>query len=175
MSEEIKTHLVSKVFDNLKDITPALIAVDICTGLFIFLPEEILLQMRLNLIPDSWYLVISLIFIFCISLTIVIGLRYMLNKVYLQIKYKKRIKGLRTSYINLNKKHKNLIKELLRSQEKSLHFNYYSGDIKYLVKNAFIYQTSNMTTQYGETHLYFPYSPQPWLIDLYNREPELFE
>ncbi|MFI3200737.1 MAG: super-infection exclusion protein B [Eubacteriales bacterium] len=175
MADKNQTHVIENVFDNLKKITPVLITIDICTGLIIFLPSHMLERMKLNLISDEWLLYISLIFLFSVSLTIVIICYNIVKAKLLEFQEINLRKKLRIRYINLSSSHKSLIRNLLNTKEKSIELNAYSGDVVYLENNIFIMSSSNMTGRYGQSEMYLQYVPQPWLLDLYNKEPELFQ
>ena len=64
---------------------------------------------------------------------------------------------------------------MLHSRDKSSKLDCTSGDVLYLQENDFIHQ--------AEKYMFFgpgytapvTFAPQPWLLDLYKQEPEIFK
>ncbi len=175
MSDELKTHVVSKVFDNLKKVTPALATLAIVCGLIIFLPIDILGKMRLNNIPDNVLMWISLVFLGSVALIIIIIVTNLLSIPVSRYKNKKLLKSLKNKLLKLNPKQKTIIIELLRAPNKGLRLDYCDGDVRYLEEYIFIRRTTTSTLTDLSGEIIFTYIPQPWLMDLYNQEPELFK
>ena len=174
MSEE-SSYVITRVFDNLKKITPALATVAIVCGLITFLPNEILRKMKLNMIPENISIWISLVFLASVALIIVIIITNFLSNEISKHKNRKIMKHLKLKLLNLNHKQKNIIIQILSSSERGLRLNYCDGDVRYLEEYTFITRTTNSTLTALDGEIVFMYMPQLWLIDLYNKEPELFK
>lgn len=167
--------IFEKVFDGFKKLTPALAAIGIASGLIILLPGYILEKMALNDLPDTWKRIIGIVFIVSIALIVtIVGV-----SVYRAVENKlapRRFRATkRKQYINLSAHYKTILLQILSSKECSIELDPTSGDTLYLLNNQFIHQTqSYMFVGPGYTAPVV-YTPQPWLIDLYHKEPELFE
>ena len=174
MSDEVKTHVISKVFDNLKSISPALITVAIVTGMIIFLPQSIIQTMRLHLISDTWMVVISLLFLSSVALVIVITIINTYNHIITKHKNKLLRKRLENKFHTLSSAQKNILSSLMNADNKYLELNYCDGDVRFLEEHIFITRATTWTQPYSNTEMYFPYIPQPWLTDFYNTNPDVF-
>lgn len=159
-----------KVFDNFKKITPALVVLSISSALILFLPESFLMKMSLDKLPDIWKRIIGIIFILSTSLIIVI-----ITIIYLRkTKPKRFCKKMRKNFIGLPVKYKDLLIKLLNDKDRCMNLNPYSGDTLYLVNNMFIYRSQSSKLYCIDEDISFLYAPHPWLIDLFEKEPDLF-
>ena len=167
--------LIGKIFDNFKKMTPALIAVAFLSFLILFLPESILTKMNLNNLPERWTRIVGFVFLFCISFIVAIAvspiIKYIrlkiLNKT-MKIECKKKIK-------RLNQTHKSLIAIALQDSNKSIILDISSGNTLYLQSNGFLFESQQIPIVEPNNKIFKIFALQPWLIDLYNEEPELFE
>ena len=64
---------------------------------------------------------------------------------------------------------------MLKSKEKAISLDKNSGDTVYLVNNMFLYMPQQVFTLGWDNEMILTYVPHPWLLDLYNEEPELFK
>ncbi len=176
MSVSVDTKgLFEKAFDNFKKITPALLAIAIASGLVLFLPEAVLAKMSLNELDNAWKRVIGIVFIVSVALIITIVFVELFKKINDRRKMKLIRKRTRENFINLSPEYKRLLIMMLKSDERSLDMDPRSGDTLYLLNGMYIHQAqSYMFVGPGCTST-MKYTPQPWLIDLYNNEPELFQ
>lgn len=167
-------NISEKIFDNFKKITPALVAVALLTGMILFLPDSVLKKMALNDLPDLWNRIIGLVFLLSVALIVTLVVFSTIS----QIKDKRREKRLRESLKkNLKKlspRQKSIVLRLLHSEDKTITLDKNSGDTIYLVNNLFIYMPQQAVTLGWNNEMILTYVPQPWLLDLYNDEPELF-
>ena len=167
-------NISEKIFDNFKKITPALVAVALLTGMILFLPDSVLKKMALNDLPDLWNRIIGLVFLLSVALIVTLVVFSTIS----QIKDKRREKRLRESLKkNLKKlspRQKSIVLRLLHSEDKTITLDKNSGDTIYLVSNLFIYMPQQAVTLGWNNEMILTYVPQPWLLDLYNDEPELF-
>ena len=172
MSVSVDTKgIFEKVFDNFKKITPALIVITTSTALILFLPTSILAKMSLDSLPDIWKRIIGIVFIVSTSLIIVIIIVNFFNK----IKPTLFRRMMRKKYINLASKYKLILKKMLNNNNRCLDLDPNSGDTLYLVNGVFIYRIQNLKLFDLSEKLKLTYAPEPWLIDLYEKEPELFK
>lgn len=167
--------IAEKTFDNFKKITPALVAVAILSGLLLFLPESILKKMSLDELPVLWNRIIGIVFLLSVALISTM----IVFSVISHITEKRRNKQIR---VNLKKKlqilsprQKAIIVQLLRSEDKTISLDKNSGDTIYLVNNLFLHMPEQVFTLGWNNEMILTYVPQPWLLDLYNEEPELFK
>lgn len=166
--------IVEKIFENFKRITPALFAIAILTGLLLFLPDNVLNKMSLNSLPDIWKQLIGIIFLFSIALISTIILSEFFSLFMSRIKkicfQKTQVKKLE----KLSQRQKNIILELLKSEDKSIQLDRNSRDTVYLKINRFIYQPEQLTCLGVHNEIILTYVPYPWLLDLYNTHSEYF-
>ncbi|WP_291246609.1 super-infection exclusion protein B [Fournierella sp.] len=163
--------MIEKVFGEFKKVTPALISVLVASGLILFLPEKVLSKMALSNLPESWKRIISFIFLVSISLIAAIGISEVVKK----LENCRIRKKLRKQYIELSSDCKNILIGLLRSRSKKMKLDYTAGTTQYLISNGFIHQVqSYMFVGPGYIEP-VDFVPQPWLVDLYNKEPDLFK
>ena len=167
--------ITEKTFDNFKKITPALVAIAILTGLLLFLPKSVLEKMNLDELPVLWNRVIGIIFLLSVALIATM----IVFSVISQITSKRRSKWIRVNlkkrYQTLSPKQKAIILKLLRSEDKMITLDKNSGDTIYLVNNMFLHMPEQAFTLEWNNEMILIYIPQPWLLDLYNEEPEFFQ
>lgn len=168
-------NIAEKTFDSFKKITPALVAVAILSGLLLFLPENILKKMSLDELPVLWNRIIGIVFLLSVAL---ISTMVVFSAIS-QITEKRRNKRIR---VNLKKKlqtlsprQKAIILQLLRSEDKTISLDKNSGDTIYLVNNLFLHMPEQAFTLGWNNEMILTYVPQPWLLDLYSEEPDLFK
>lgn len=171
--------IILKVFDGFKKLTPALVAIAIASGAMIFLPNNILKKLGLCELPPLWTTIIGLTFLISLSLIITIGISIVYKYIFINIKskirYKIRIKKLRKNFDNLSVEHKKIIIEILKSKNKSKELNVTSGDVIYLQQNKYIYPPQQSLDYFDYGNNIFKFVPQPWIIDYYIEQPELFK
>jgi hypothetical protein len=176
MSVSVDTKgLFEKVFDSFKKITPALIAVALATGLILFLPETVLGKMSLSNLQDNWKRVIGIVFIVSLALIVTIVIVGFCEYAQSNMEVKQFRKNKRKHFINLPPEYKQILIDLLRSNNRTIKLNPTSGDTIYLQNNQFILPAQ--PCMFFGLGSFDPvlYAPEPWLIDLYNKEPELFK
>ena len=166
--------IAEKTFDNFKKITPALVAVAILSGLLLFLPESILKKMSLDELPVLWNRIIGIVFLLSVALISTM----IVFSVISHITEKRRNKRIRVNQKKklqtLSPRQKAIILQLLRSEDKTIRLDKNSGDTIYLVNNLFLHMPEQAFTLGWNNEMILTYVPQPWLLDLYNEEPELF-
>lgn len=160
-----------KVFDNFKKITPALLVISISTALILFLPTSVLAKMSLDALPETWKRIIGIIFIVSLSLNIVVIIWYF----YKKSSNKRLRKKMRKNFINLSPTHKRILANMLKNKNHCIQLDPYSGDTKYLENGLFIELVQTFKLVDITSPIKLLYVPQPWLIDLYEKEPELFK
>lgn len=167
--------IIDKVFDGFKKITPALVAISIMSGLILFLPISFLQKLGLNNLPELTISIIGLLFLLSCSLMLTILCSVCYQKVMNVVKHKTLLNNLRKKYIKLSPKHKTIINKLMNSSSKSIELDYLSGDTVYLSQNNFIFRPNQVVDAYLLYDNKYTYVPQPWLVDLWDKEPELFD
>ena len=167
-------YLWEKTFDNFKKITPAMVAIAILSGLILFLPENILKKMSLNDLPERWKQIIGIVFLLSIALIGTLLLFSFLSHIMSKNKNIRLKKNLKDKIKTLSPRQKEIIKQLLRSEDKTISLDKNSGDTIYLLNNLFLYMPQQVTSVGWNNEIILTYTPQPWLLELYNEEPDLF-
>ena len=163
-----------KTFDNFKKITPALVAVAILTGLLLFLPQNVLEKMNLDELPVLWSRIIGIVFLLSVALVITIVVFSAISQFSSKIRNKRIRKNLKKKYQMLSPRQRAIILQVLKSGDKTISLDKNSGDTIYLVNNLFLHMPEQAFTLGWNNEMILTYVPQPWLLDLYNEEPELF-
>lgn len=167
-------NISEKTFDNFKKITPALVAVALLTGMILFLPDSVLKRMALNDLPDLWNRVIGIIFLLSVALIVTLVVFSTISKVKDKRRAKRLRENLKKNLKKLSPRQKSIVLQLLHSEDNTITLDKNSGDTIYLVNNLFIYMPQQVFTLGWNNEMMLTYVPQPWLLDLYNDEPELF-
>ena len=178
MCVEVKVgELIDKVFAGFKKITPALIVLDIVSGCVLFLPQSFLAIIGLENIPNVWRIILGLIFLSCSAMIIVILLSPCVRKIKEKYKAKKQWKTLEKLWIGLSDDKKAVVCTLLNEPEKSGYLVSTSGITIYLQNVCVISRPQqHMYVDYDDLpHQRFVYCLQPWVIDLFEKKPELFD
>lgn len=171
----IVENLSEKTFDNFKKITPALTAIALLTGMILFLPDKILSAMNLDEMPSLWNQIIGIVFLLSVALiaTIIVfsAIKYVSEK-----RKNKRIQdNLKKKLATLSPRQKAIVVALLQSEDKTILLDKNSGDTIYLVNSLFLHMPEQIFSVGCDDKMILNYVPQPWLLDLYNEEPDLFK
>ena len=153
-----------KIFDNFKKITPALVAIALLTGMILFLSDSVLKKMALDNLPDLWNRIIGLIFLLSVAIIVTLVVFSIISK----------NKNLKNKLKKLSPRQKTIVFQLLHSEDKTIALDKNSGDTIYLVNNWFLYMPEQAFTLGWNNEMILTYVPHPWLLELYNDEPELF-
>ena len=167
-------NISEKTFDNFKKITPALVAIALLTGMILFLPESILDKMGLSNLPDLWNKVIGLTFLLSVALIITLVVFSIISRIRDKRQTKRLREKLKKNLKRLSPRQKSIVVQLLHSEDKNISLDKNSGDTIYLVNSLFIYMPQQAFTLGWNNEMILTYVPQPWLLDLFNDEPELF-
>ena len=167
--------IIDKVFDSFKKITPALVAVAIIAGLILFLPEPILSKLGLNELPSLVVSVIGTVFLFSCALIITIIGSVCWGALGKSIKQKQTYANLKKRYLGLSDDQKKIIIGMMLSDSKSAHLDATSGNTIYLVENGFIYRPHQILDAFDLQENSYTYVPQPWLFEIFQQNPELFQ
>lgn len=167
-------NILEKTFDNFKKITPALVAIALLTGMILFLPESILDKMALSNLPDLWNKVIGLTFLLSVALIITLVVFSIISRIRDKRQTKRFRENLKKNLKRLSPRQKSIVVQLLHSEDKTISLDKNSGDTIYLVNNLFIYMPQQAVTLGWNNEMILTYVTQPWLLDLFNDEPELF-
>ena len=168
-------NLAEKTFDNFKKITPALLAIALLTGMLLFLPDSILRKMYLDNLPVLWGRIIGIVFLLSVALIGTIGISSAISHITTKIHNKRIRENLKKKLKILSPQQRSIILKALRSKEKAISLDKNSGDTVYLVNNMFLYMPQQVFTLGWDNEMILTYVPHPWLLDLYNEEPELFK
>lgn len=172
--DKIIGDFAEKAFDNFKKITPALTAVALLTGMILFLPSNLLEKMKLDTIPVLWNQIIGLVFLLSVALIVTITVFSIVNCITEKRRNKRVRENLRKKLKTLSPKQTAIIKELMRSDDKTIFLDKNSGDTVYLVNSLFLHMPQQAFSLGWDNEMILKYVPQPWLLELYNEEPDLF-
>lgn len=167
-------NIAEKTFDNFKKITPALVAVAILSGLLLFLPENLLKKMSLDELPVLWNRIIGIVFLLSVALISTMIVFSVISHITEKRRNKRIRVNLKKKLQTLSPRQKAIILQLLRSEDKTISLDKNSGDTIYLENNLFLHMPEQAFTLGWNNEMILTYVPQPWLLDLYNEEPELF-
>jgi len=168
-------NIAEKTFDNFKKITPALVAVAILSGLLLFLPENVLKKMSLDELPALWNRIIGIVFLLSVALISTMIVFSVISHITEKRRNKRIRVNLKKKFQTLSPRQKAIILQLLRSEDKTISLDKNSGDTIYLMNNLFLHMPEQAFTLGWNNEMILTYVPQPWLLDLYNDEPELFK
>ncbi len=168
-------NIAEKTFDNFKKITPALVAVAILTGLVLFLPENLLKKMSLDELPVLWNRIIGIVFLLSVALISTMIVFSLISHITEKRRNKRIRVNLKKKLQTLSPRQKAIVIQLMRSDDKTITLDKNSGDTIYLVNNLFLHMPEQAFTLGWNNEMILTYVPQPWLLDLYNEEPELFQ
>lgn len=166
--------IIDKVFAGFKKITPALVAVSLVSSAMLFLPANILELLGLKELSGNTRTVIGMLFLLSTTLIITIALSSFWKFVTRKIRNTKMLKNLRKRFLSLAPEQKEIVLELLKSEDKVILLDATSGNTLYLQNNNFIFRPEQIVSAGYDNEIYMKFTPHPWLIDLYNNEPELF-
>lgn len=171
MSNTSFDKIIDKVFDGFKKVTPALVALALISGFVLFLPTVILEKLGLNNLPPIMLSITGIVFLLSSALIITILGSVVFKKCINKIKRKQLLTSLKKKYLELSLPQKKTIIKLLNSRSKSIELDGLSGDTLYLCDHNFIYRPGQF---FESPYNQYTYVPHPWLIDLFQKEPELF-
>jgi hypothetical protein len=168
-------NLSEKAFDSFKKITPALVSIALLSGLILFLPTCILEKMSLNDLPELWKQIVGIVFLLSIALIGTIILFSVLSKITSKRQNRRIKENLKKKLNTLSPRQRAIIIQLLRSEDKTISLDKNSGDTVYLVNSMFLHMPQQVFSMGWNNEMVLTYVPQPWLLELYNEEPELFK
>ena len=152
-----------------------MLAVALLSGLILFLPASILEKMSLNDLPELWKQIIGIVFLLSIALIGTIILFSMLSKIKSKRQNRCIKENLKKKLNTLSPRQREIIIQLLRSEDKTISLDMNSGDTIYLVNSMFLHMPQQVFSMGWNNEMELIYVPQLWLLELYNEEPELFK
>ena len=167
--------IIEKTFENFKKITPALIAISLLTGMLLFLPDSILRKMYLDNLPVLWSRIIGIIFLLSVALIGTIAISSAISHITSKIRNRRIRENLKKKLKTLSSQQRSIILKVLKSKDKAISLDSNSGDTVYLVNNMFLHMPQQVFSVGWDNEMILTYVPHPWLLDLYNEEPELFK
>ena len=175
MDKNFIDNIINNVFDKFKKLSPALIVAFIVSGCILFLPKNILVTLGLFELPLFIRTVIGLIFLFSSTLIITLVGMWFAKRVNKKIQYFLLRKNCKKRFCNLSEGYKEILIELLNTDDKTMQMSMVSGDTVYLVQNGFICTSQGLFVLTDAVEHMAYYVPHPWLIDLFNTDRELFK
>lgn len=168
-------NLLEKTFDSFKKITPALVAFAILTGSLLFLPESVLTRMNLNELPGLWKRIIGIVFLLSVALIGTIVIFPVFSYVLSRSRSRRIKENLKKRLKTLSPRQRAIVTKLLKSENKTISLDKNSGDTIYLVNSLFLHMPQQVLSMGWDNKMILTYVPQPWLLEMYNEKPELFE
>ena len=165
---------MDKLFEHLQKASPVVVAITIVTGAILFLPESLRGKLYISNISEQWLQIIGIIFLFSAFLIITIICQMVISSISRKMKNHQQLKRLMKQYETLDARQKGIISELLHSEEKSIVLDMYDGDAQYLTSLGFIFGPQQPVTLDWNDKLYVKFLPKPWLLNLYNQNPNRF-
>ncbi|MBQ8805907.1 MAG: superinfection exclusion B family protein, partial [Bacteroidaceae bacterium] len=165
--------IIEKVFDGFKRITPALVAIALCTGAILFLPSSILEKMNLHSLSPIYISILGVIFLFACTLIITICLasiwqwcKIKIQTICVKKKYVRELKM-------LTKRQKLILGEILYAQSRSAVFCTTDGDILFLYNKGMIYAPSQSAETMMVALNQRTFVPADWLMQIWQQNPEI--
>ena len=166
---------LDRLFAGFKKLSPLLVGIGVTTGLILFLPQNVLAKMALDKLPDEKKIFIGMTFIISVALIIVIVGFQVVENVLVRKKIRRWQSQKRESYIRLADWQKIILIKLLQAPRMTERFDPTAGVIRYLETNQFISKAEPFIMfSFGEAEP-VAYTPEAWLMDLYMKEPYLFQ
>lgn len=178
MSVDLKvSEIIDKVFAGFKKITPALIVLDIVASCILFLPKSFLSVVGMQNMPGVWRTICGIIFLFSTALIVVILLSPLVEKLKWQHREKQLWIQREKEWTSLPKDSKIVVCALLAEPSKSGYLIGTSAVTAYLFSKGFIFRPQqHVNIDYEDlAHQRFVYCLSIWVIDLYEKKPDLFD
>lgn len=173
---EVNGEAVKEIFKIIK-APYVLITFILCTGLLLFLPDNIVKKMYLDTFRDNFGGIIGAIFLVSLCLLLTIFITYIFKIIKKKVEDRKVLKGKIKYLLNLDKEKTKLIKEFIKKDDHTLALNYNSGITQELSSYLVITQagsTQALTFGYGD-EMILKYFLQPWVMNVINKSDELKE
>lgn len=123
---EVNGEAVKEIFKIIK-APYVLITFILCTGLLLFLPDDIVKKMYLDTFRDNFGGIIGAIFLVSLCLLLTIFITYIFKIIKKKVEDRKVLKGKIKYLLNLDKEKTKLIKEFIKKDDHTLALNYNSG------------------------------------------------
>ena len=166
---------IKKLLGGAKYLIAILAFVILTCILLLYLPESLLHPMALDKMAESTKTIIGYVLVAASALLIVVVSYCMIMSGSAQRKHNRIIKMYRKRYCALPNDLKLVLKKVLDSPQKSMQLSSQDGNVLYLEGNDFLHKTDIATFFSPGSVMPSTYVPEPWLIDLYIKEPELFQ
>lgn len=166
--------IVESVFNGFKKLTPALLAVAIASGCILFLPVQILSKMGLDRLLDGERTILGIVFLISTILIFVIIVSCIWHKICLSSQERKTINQYSKMYKHLSYDMKNIINEMMQSNDKSIILDEASGNTQYLINIGFIYRPKQYVPIGQNYEFRVKFVPTRALTELYINKPRLF-
>lgn len=178
MSVDFKvSEIIDKVFAGFKKITPALIVLDIVASCILFLPKSFLSIVGMQNMPGVWRTICGIIFLFSTALIVVILLSPLVEKLKWQHREKQLWIQREKEWTSLPKDSKIVVCALLSEPSRSGYLIGTSAVTAYLINKNYIFRPQqHVNVNFSDVaHQQYVYCLQPWVIDLYEKKPDLFD
>ena len=70
---------------------------------------------------------------------------------------------------------KTILRDMMKSTDKSIILTKEAGNTQYQMEKGFIFQPQQIIEYSTDNELRATYNPQPWLMELYNKNPGILE
>ena len=178
MSVDIKvSEIIDKVFAGFKKITPALIVLDIVASCILFMPGSFLSTIGVQNMPAVWRTICGIIFLFSTALIVVVLLSPLVDKMKRRYRENQLWMQREKEWASLPQDSKVVVCALLAEPSKSGFLIGTSAVTAYLFSKGFIFRPQqHVNIDYEDlAHQRFVYCLSIWVIDLYEKKPDLFD
>lgn len=163
---------IDKLFKYLEKISPVVITVSIVSGLMLFAPYSIKEKLFLTDISVRELRIISTIFLFSVSLTLLL----LIESCICSAKKRTMVKKCKKHYLTLENSQKQIILQALQSKTGGVLLDTASRNAQYLVTLGYLFLPSQpVEIDFFSNEMQAKYVPQPWLITEYNKDPDFFK
>ena len=169
---------IDKLFDNLQKLGPVIIAVEIVTGLILFLPKGALSIVHLENLQQGWLTIIGVIFLLSFFLSIVILFRLILSTFSKHMRPAFTATRIKRQFKKLDPHQKAIIQALLQNDEKNIVLHITDGNAEYLMSCGLLARPAqHATTAYGYNDsviICAKFIAHPMLLSAFNKDPNFF-
>lgn len=151
--------IIDNVFDNLKKITPALIALLIASAIILYAPRTFLNKIHLDNLGDKFETICGFIFIISVSLIVSI----LVSSIAGAIKRKCFVKSLENELVHITNPEKIIVMLMYHMPAHTISLSIREGITGALLQKQIIAYASSVSDSVGI--LTFQFVLQPWVVD----------
>ena len=155
--------ILNNIFDGLKRVTPALIALLLLASFLLFAPKKILKILHLDEIDNIFMIAAGAVFVLTASVLLSLLIFMLYKKIQSFYNKKKLIKAQAKLLKGLSKTEAKIIIDMFSSDGYSAYLSLIEGYASILERKGMILKMSNLSV--ANNNISLPYMLQPWLIE----------